>query len=138
MRKHVHLLTLVLLASLMISACGAGGGQGSSTHLSVQMTEFQFQPSSFTVPAGEEITLDASNNGAIEHNFVIMNKGTQVTSPFDADDESNVYWQVAVSPGESTSTSFTAPSDPGDYQVVCKTAGHVEAGMIGNLTVVSP
>lgn len=138
MRKHVHLLTLVLLASLMISACGGGGGQGSSTHLFVQMTEFQFQPSSFTVPAGEEITLDASNNGAIEHNFVIMNKGTQVTSPFDADDESNVYWQVAVSPGESTSTSFTAPSDPGDYQVVCKTAGHVEAGMSGTLTVVSP
>ena len=138
MRKTTALLILVPCLSLLLSACGGGGKQSASTKIDVQMTEFTFQPTQFTVPAGEEITLDAANNGAILHNFVIMNLGTQVTMPFDEDDKANVYWEEAVNPGDSTSTTFTAPSEPGEYQVVCSTPGHLEAGMIGKLTVVAP
>jgi uncharacterized cupredoxin-like copper-binding protein len=138
MRKTTVLPILVLCLSLLLSACGGGGQESASTKIDVQLTEFMFQPTQFTVPAGEEITLDVANNGAILHNFVIMNLGTQVTMPFDEDDKANVYWEVALNPGGSTSTTFTAPSDPGEYQVVCSTAGHVEAGMIGKLTVVAP
>jgi uncharacterized cupredoxin-like copper-binding protein len=138
MRKTTVLPILVLCLSLLLSACGGGGQQSASTKLDVQMTEFTFQPTQFTVPAGEEITLDAANNGAILHNFVIMKLGTEVTMPFDEDDKANVYWEEAVNPGDSTSTTFTAPSDPGEYQLVCSTPGHLEAGMIGKLTVVAP
>ena len=138
MRKTIVLPILLLCLSLLLSACGGGGQQNASTKIDVQMTEFTFQPTQFTVPAGEEITLDAANNGAIVHNFVVMNLGTQVTMPFDEDDKANVFWEVALNPGDSTSMTFTAPSDPGEYQVVCSTPGHLEAGMIGKLTVVAP
>lgn len=126
---------LVFLIPVLV-ACGSGGAKSATTDLKVTMTEFTFQPSQFTVPAGQEISLEATNNGAIVHNFVILKLGTQVTLPFSEDDEANTYWKLALNPGESIKTSFMAPSDPGDYQVVCSTAGHAEAGMIAKLTVV--
>jgi len=136
-KKRVYVAPLLILLALL-AACGGAAKQTASTHLTVQLTEHVFQPSQFTVPAGAEITLDADNIGAIEHTFVIMKLGTQATPPFDADDEANVYWQTAVSPGSSITTTFTAPVEPGDYEVVCKTPGHLEAGMTAKLTVVAP
>ena len=123
------------LLGVLLSACGGATGK-ASTDIKVSMTEFMFQPSQFVVPAGKEINLEATNNGAIVHNFIIMKLGTQASLPFDANDEPNVYWRVALNPGESTKMTFSSPSEAGDYQVLCSTPGHAEAGMIGNLTVV--
>jgi plastocyanin len=123
-----------VLLSLMLASCGGGGG--ASTKIDVKMTDFQFQPSQFTVPAGQEITFTSSNNGAVVHNFVIMKLGTSAGPMFDDEDVPNVYWEVELLPGADTNTSFTAPTEPGDYEVVCKTEGHIASGMTGKLTVV--
>jgi uncharacterized cupredoxin-like copper-binding protein len=120
---------------LILSACG-GGGQASKS-LDVTMTDFQFSPSTFTVPAGQEITLHAANNGAVVHNFVIMKLGTTAGDSFDDQDVPNVYWEVELQPGSSVDTKFTAPTDPGEYQVICRTPGHLAAGMVAKLTVVA-
>ena len=130
--KRLFLITAVLL-SLMLVSCGGGG---ASTKIDVTMTDFQFQPNQFTVPAGQEITFSATNNGAVVHNFVIMKLGTSAGPFFDDEDVPNVFWQVELQPGGSTTTSFTAPKDPGDYEVVCKTEGHIASGMTAKLTVV--
>jgi|SRR5689334_5600061 len=129
--KRLLLITAVLL-SLMLVSCG---GSGASTKIDVTMTDFQFQPNQFTVPAGQEITFNATNNGAVVHNFIIMKLGTSAGPAFDDQDVPNVFWQVELPPGGSTNTSFTAPTDPGDYEVVCKTEGHIAAGMTAKLTV---
>jgi plastocyanin len=123
-----------VLLSLMLASCGGGGG--ATMNIDVKMTDFQFQPSQFTVPAGQEITFASSNNGAVVHNFVIMKLGTSAGPMFDDEDIPNVYWEVELLPGADTNTSFTAPSEPGDYEVVCKTEGHIASGMVGKLTVV--
>jgi len=130
--KRLLLITAVLL-SLMLVSCSGGG---ASTKIDVTMTDFQFQPNQFTVPAGQEITINATNNGAVVHNFVIMKLGTSAGPSFDDQDVPNVFWQVELQPGSSTNTSFTAPTDPGDYEVVCRTEGHIAAGMAAKLTVV--
>jgi len=127
------LLMMAVLLSLMLVSCGGGG---ASTKIDVTMTDFQFQPNQFTVPAGQEITINATNNGAVVHNFVIMKLGTSAGPSFDDQDVPNVFWQVELQPGSSTNTSFTAPTDPGDYEVVCRTEGHIAAGMAAKLTVV--
>jgi uncharacterized cupredoxin-like copper-binding protein len=134
MKKTVFFI--VVIFSLVLTACG-GSKSSPTTDLNVTMTDFQFSPNQFTVPAGQEITLDANNNGGVIHNFVIMQKGTSAGTEFTDEDLANVYWQAEVAPGGSTKTSFVAPSDPGDYEVVCKTPGHVQAGMIAKLTVVA-
>ena len=129
------LFILMLAISLALTSCG-GGSKSASTNLTVTLTDFQFSPNQFTVPAGQEITLNLSNTGAVVHNFVIMKQGQSAGDEFTDEDLPNVYWQVELAPGGSTKTSFVAPSDPGDYEVVCKTPGHIQAGMVAKLTVV--
>ena len=131
--KRTFIMGAVLL-SLVLASCGSGG---ASTKINVTMTDFQFQPSQFTVPAGQEITFTSANNGAVVHNFVIMKKGASAGPFFDEEDEPNVYWQVEIQPGGTVDTTFTAPSDPGDYEVVCRTEGHIASGMTAKLTVVA-
>ena len=127
------LIAAAVLLSLTLVSCGGGG---PSTKIDVTLTDFQFQPSQYTVPAGQEITLNSANNGAVVHNFVIMELGTTAGPMFDDEDVPNVYWEVELLPGGSTETSFTAPTEPGEYEVVCRTEGHIASGMTGKLIVV--
>lgn len=131
--KRSFIFTAVLF-SLLLASCGGAGGVSNS--IDVTMTDFQFQPSQFTVPAGQEISFSSSNNGAVVHNFVIMKLGTSAGPMFDEEDVPNVYWEVELVAGGSTETSFTAPTEPGEYQVVCRTEGHIASGMTGKLIVV--
>lgn len=131
--RRFFIIAAVFL-SLMLTSCGGAGGP--STSIDVRMTDFQFQPNQFTVPAGQEIKFTSSNNGAVVHNFVIMKLGTSAGPMFDEEDIPNVYWEVELVPGADTNTSFTAPTEPGDYEVICKTEGHIASGMTGKLVVV--
>ena len=130
--KRTFIIAAVLL-SLMLVSCGGGG---PSTTINVTMTDFQFTPNAFIVPAGQEISLNSTNNGAVVHNFVIMKFGTSAGPMFDEEDIPNVYWEVEIQPGGSVNTTFTAPTEPGDYEVVCRTEGHIASGMVAKLTVV--
>ena len=126
---------LVLFISIVLAACV--GGQPSTT-IDVTMTDFQFTPNTFTVPAGQEITLNVLNNGAVVHNFVVMKLGTSAGEAFDDEDQANVFWEERDIPaGGDLSVAFTAPTEPGEYQVVCRTAGHIASGMVGKLVVVT-
>lgn len=128
------LLSLLLGLTLMLSACGGGGGS-AVTEMKVSMTEFMFEPVEFTVPASQTITLTLENTGAIQHDFVILKAGAEVSIPFNEDDADKVYWQQVVEAGETLTVTFTAPEDPGEYQVLCGVSGHMEAGMTATLTV---
>lgn len=128
-RKSFFVL-LALSTVLLLSACGP-----KKTELNVDMTDFKFTPDTFEVPAGSEVTLNLNNKGTLEHEYVIMVQGKQATTPFDADDEPNVYWEKELQAGTSEAVTFTAPSEPGEYEVVCGTAGHLEQGMKAALTV---
>ena len=134
MKKYLILAVFVLSFSLVLTACG---GNGATTDLKVNMVEFMFDPSDYTIPAGQEITLELSNNGAVVHKFVIMKFGTDVGQDFGPEDEENIYWETELEPGTSGTFTFTAPSEPGEYQVVCGTEGHYLAGMVASLIVVA-
>ena len=136
MKKTLFVIALVFVLMFVLSACG-GSGKPSST-INVTLAEFTFTPSKFTIPAGQEITINAVNNGAVVHNFVIMKFGQTVGDNFGSEDEGNIYWQLEANPGAKVSATFTAPTEPGEYQVVCRTEGHYMAGMVGKLIVVAP
>jgi uncharacterized cupredoxin-like copper-binding protein len=99
------------------------------------MTDFHFNPSAFTVPAGGQIAFKGRNNGAVAHDFIIMKLGADAGDSFDAQDEPNVFWETEIQPGQTADESFTAPTEPGDYQVLCGIPGHLQAGMSAKLTV---
>ena len=77
MNRYVKVLVAVLGFALVLSACGGGGST-----IKVTITDFAYSPNTFTVKAGEKVTLQATNKGAVEHEFAIMKLGTSVTPPF--------------------------------------------------------
>jgi uncharacterized cupredoxin-like copper-binding protein len=125
---------VIIAISLVLAACG-GNSSKPSTKIDVTMTDFQFQPNAFSVPAGQEISFNATNNWGVVHSFVIMKQGQSAGTEFNEEDQPNVYWQVEIQPGGSAKTSFTAPQEPGEYEIVCHVPGHVQAGMVGKLNV---
>ena len=131
--KRILFLVLIGL-STVISACGSAK---PSTTINVSLTDFQFQPASAIIPAGKEITFNGTNTGAVVHNYVIMKLGTSAGDIFDDEDLPNIFWEVELPPGQEAHVTFTAPAEPGEYQVVCRTQGHIASGMSGSLTVVA-
>ena len=121
---------LVILVAMVLTACGP-----KAVTFDVELKDFAFVPNTWEVPAGATVTLNLTNTGTQDHEYVIMILGKDVTLPFDEDDEPNVFWEHEVIPGESASVEFTAPTEPGVYNIVCGTAGHLEQGMQGTLTV---
>lgn len=126
------LVLLVMVLALTLSACG---NSGASTKISFTMTDFAFNPNEFTIPAGEDITLKVTHNGTMGHSFIVMKYGTDAGKLFDEADKVNVYWEVDLQPGDSETVIFTAPDQPGTYQIICGMPGHLQSGMVGKLIV---
>jgi uncharacterized cupredoxin-like copper-binding protein len=126
---------VALIASIFVTACGPGGIEPVTT-IDVDMTDHQFTPNEFTVPAGAEITINLKNSGTQPHEFQIMILGaTAEDEKVDKNGNSTKYWNAIAYPGESKSFSFPAPSEPGSYVIKCSAPGHIQAGMLGTLHV---
>lgn len=125
--------------SLTLAACD--GGDGANTSLEVTASEFQFSPTEWTIPAGEEITIDITNDGSVLHEWVLMQPGVEIESEDDLPETEEelladfVYVEDEVEAGDSKTLTFTAPA-AGTYQVICAIEGHFNSGMEGTLTVV--
>ena len=130
MFRKFLVLSILTIGVLILAACASGPEK-----ISVTTTDFKFEPTTWTVPAGGEVELTLVNEGTLEHEWVIIKQGMEVTIPFDADDEEKVYWEMEAEPGETKTETFTAPSEPGTYTIVCGTPAHLEQGMAGTLIV---
>ncbi len=133
MAKRFALVGFFLLASLLVAGCGAGDGPAEVT---VTMKEFAFEPDSLSVQAGSQVSLTIINLGALEHNFLIMDAGSEVSGSWSESDRANALLeQQRIAGGETLSVEFTVPSQPGTYQFLCSVPAHLEQGMEGVLTV---
>lgn len=135
MLKRTFVVFIALLVSLVLAGCG-----GSSTKsVTVNLREFSFTPSDFTVKAGQEVTLNLKNLGALNHNLHIMLIGSEVVQQWEDEDEAHTIIEIGnLDGGASTSVTFTAPETPGTYQFVCSIPGHFQQGMTGTMTVTAP
>lgn len=125
-------IILITALSLVLVACG-GSTSGPTAEISADMTDLMFTPTNFEVPAGAEVTLKLTNSGAVEHNFVILKQDAVYTSGADIKPEDII---IDAKLAAGTSGEFTFKIDePGEYNVVCNVPGHLEAGMVGTLTV---
>ncbi len=143
-RKIVVLLT-VLAIGLLMAACGGSGGGGNEGGGETTAPEpvslsfagldtFAYDPDSASVPAGAQVTVDFTNSGALEHDWMLVPTGTDVNA-LTADMAISPEAHSGVLPaGESKTFTFTAPA-AGTYQIVCTVPGHAPAGMVGTFTV---
>jgi len=131
MKKIFTVTILVLALSLVLAACGS-----NKTTLNVTATDNGYDSKTYTVPAGGEVTLNLTNNGSIEHEFAILKLGEHVTPPFGDKDEDKIFWELdGVEAGKTKSDTFTAPTEPGEYDIICGIPGHIELGMTATLIV---
>jgi len=128
--KKILALFLIGL-SFILSSCS-----GASRTIALTSSDYHFDPNTFTIPAGQEITVNIDNEGFVSHQFVIFKLGTDAGSKIGPEDQENIYWRFEVAPGHADSSTFIAPSEPGEYFITCGIFGHLEAGMSGSLIVV--
>jgi len=132
-KKAFVFALLGLILSLILAACG-GQGAAASTTLNVEMSEFMFKPKDLAAPVGQEITLNLKNEGAIEHDFVILKKGATAATPFKVEaQKEDLLFEARLMAGQAGAYTFTLP-EAGDYEVICSVPGHLEAGMKAKLS----
>jgi plastocyanin len=134
--KKLSVQMAVILAALAMlgSACGDDGGEssGPSTDISATATDFQYDPDGWSIPVGEEFSIEFTNDGNVEHEWAVL---TEEISSEDEFNEEIVLFEVEATPAGETATEKFTVDDAGTYQVICALEGHFDAGMEGTLTV---
>ena len=143
--KRLTFVLLVVLATVL-AACGSAEPTPIPTvEISLIATDIAYDINRFEVLAGQPVKLTLHNEGALEHDFSIMEMphigevmAEEMEDEMAGHDMSNMSVEpeihLAAAVGSSGSIEFT-PSTPGEYEFFCTVAGHKEAGMVGALVV---
>ena len=128
-------LALALVAVVLAASEDGGGGgsvsAGPSDALEITATDFAFDPADTEVIADTEATITLVNDGAVEHNWTVLEAGTTIESESEFD-ESLVVGEVGdAAVGETAEGGVTL--EAGEYQVICTISGHLDAGMKGTV-----
>ncbi len=132
-------ILLIVMLALALSACGSTNkatldGPNKAT-LNVKATEQGYDASTYVVPAGADVTVHFTNDAPMPHEFAVLKKGEHVKPPFQKEDETKIMWRLTSQTGETRSDIFKAPTEPGDYDIICTFPGHLEYGMKATLVV---
>jgi len=137
---------IALLSGIaLLAGCGGGGasssdpdtsGGGGGATVDVTLTEFEVTMSSTDLPTGE-VTFNVTNEGTVDHEFVVFNTDLAEDTLPEASDAPEVneddpqltsMGEVEdVAPGESK--SFTATLEAGSYVGICNVETHYDSGM---------
>lgn len=130
MDRTVGLVALVLISTLAAACAGpsaAAPSSGKTAASGAQAVEvkatdmMKFEPATITVKSGTPVRLTITNDGALEHNWVVDNLDGGKA-------------QVDAKPKASATGEFT-PTASGTYEFYCSVPGHREAGMKGTLVI---
>ncbi len=110
---------------------GQGGGATGGDTIQVEMIDIDYSENEIMATAGEELTIEFENTGALEHTFTITEIDADVPEEFQTDEYD---LDVMLQAGESDTLTFT-PNEAGEFEYWCTVPGHREAGMVGTLTV---
>lgn len=134
-KSSVKFIAAAVFGAVLFAGCGGGDERESSDNtngsgaveteepsegaaIKVEAKEFSFTPADLEVTADTPFTVEVTNVGAIEHNFVI--EGYEDS-------------EIKTTPGKTVTGEYTLPA--GNYKIYCSIAGHEAAGMVGTLTV---
>lgn len=142
MRTMLGGAALVVVVALVAAGCGddddgddeAGGAAPAAVRIEAHATDFAFDPATWTVPAGAEVTIEFENEGTQEHEWVIVEQGSEIATEAEFEEDVVLFEVEAIAPDEEVEETFTV-DEAGTYQVICALPGHFAAGMEGELTV---
>jgi uncharacterized cupredoxin-like copper-binding protein len=144
--RRMRTATLASVAVVVLAACGQGGDATDTaapeptTTLAVAGTDsIAFEPDAFSVPAGEDISVELTSGPAVLHDLVIADAGAAATAaptgePVGPVGDDDVF-VIRADAGETATASFRI-DEPGSYELYCSVPGHRQGGMVATLTVV--
>ena len=112
--------TLIILTALLVvglAAC-SGGGTPAPRTIKLEALDIEWSETALSAQAGQPITVVVENKGVLDHNFVIEELGIE----------------VHLQPGDKEEVTFVV-DEAGTYQYLCTIPGHLDAGMLGTLTI---
>jgi len=136
-KKYVVALTVALL---LLTACGA---QGNSNEVKITLTDFGMESSRTSFEVGVPYHFVITNEGAINHEMMIMAPLTEDQMMMDMDMEEMDAMALAMieedelTPGATMTLdyTFTEPAPDGTLEFACHVEGHYVAGMKLPITV---
>ena len=114
-RKTRFIILIFIFLSILIAGCSSGP---SIKELQLSAQDIQWDQTEINANAGQEITLTITNDGTLDHNFNLEEYGIGVEIP----------------PGDSQVVTFLA-DETGSFEYYCDIPGHLDAGMVGILTI---
>ena len=112
-----------VLAIALLAGCGGSQTAQPSGSFKVTMTEFKFEPSTISVPAGKVVFYLVNAGNGTSHNLIIRDGSGKKIAGSDL-----------VSAGDQV--VFTVDNiAAGTYTIYCDQPGHEASGMKGTLTV---
>lgn len=146
LRSMIVLFTLALGAWLLAACGGDGDDAGSDGEGTIEIRAFDigFEPTSVEVAAGETVTFVVTNDGAVEHEFVLGPEHIQMEHEGSmgegmehdemAEDAMEGWPAVTLAPGATEEVTHTF-EEAGEVLFGCHVEGHYAAGMKGTVTV---
>jgi len=139
MSVNKKLLAVLFVAVLLLTACGGG----NSNEVKVTLTDFGIESSRTSFEVGVPYHFVVTNNGAVNHEIMIMAPLSEEQMMMDMDMEAMDEMALAMieedelTPGTTKTLdyTFTEPAATGDLEFVCHVEGHYEAGMKLPITV---
>lgn len=123
--QRARIISFMIVATLMLAACGGAGASASNKLVDVQVTlsEFKIESSQATFSVGTPYHFVIKNAGTVAHDWMIMPRGaTDTTKALIAVSDTE------LTPGTTVTRDFTF-SQAGDLEFACHVTGHYEAGM---------
>jgi uncharacterized cupredoxin-like copper-binding protein len=136
--KWQAIIPLLLIATMLLSACGGSSGTPSPVTVNVTLTEFKITSSLDTFQVNVPYHFVVTNQGSVEHEFYIMPpESAQITQDQVKQDALAGIPAAQLQPGQSATLdyTFTKAAPPGELQFACHLPGHYEAGMDLPITV---
>lgn len=131
--RFACLFLIGLIATL--SGCGSGSDAVTIT-ITPDGNNMTYATTTFEVSAGQQVTLIMDNTATIpvmKHNVVILKDKNAIQAVGQAaitvatyipDHPAIIAATPIADPGQQTQTTFTAPSEPGEYVYICTFPGH--------------
>src|SRR2546426_3069564 len=124
-RLQMRAVAVALTTVALLAACGGGGGGQPAGSHQVTMTEFKYDPSTLSVPAGK-VTFWLVNSGSVAHDLIIRDSNNN-----------RVAASELISAGDPL--AFTGDKlSSGPYTFFCDPPRHEPSGVKGKRTVTKP
>jgi uncharacterized cupredoxin-like copper-binding protein len=133
----MHRSRVLVAASLLLLAIGAGGcsGVAAAQPVTITIAYSAFSPTRVTVPAGVPVTFVIVNDDPIDHEWIVGDAAVHAAHRTGTEMVHGARpTEVSVAALTSVETTVTFDA-PGLYPFICHLPGHEAYGMVGLVIV---